>query len=70
VTSRPRIITRHIDLSSTKLGVEPQSLRDNHVLRQTVASELGEIQNALDSLMIDRPRRNILRRSPVQREAA
>lgn len=51
-------------------GVEPQSLRDNHVLRQTVASELGGIRNALDSLMIDRPRRNILRRPPVQREAA
>ena len=51
-------------------GVEPQSLRDNHVLRQTVASELGGIRNSLDSLMVDRPRRNILRRPPVQREAA
>jgi hypothetical protein len=51
-------------------GVEPQSLRDNHVLRQTVASELGGIRNALDSLMIDRPRRNILRRPTAQREAA
>ena len=51
-------------------GVEPQSLRHNRVLRQTVASELAEVQNALDSLMVDRPRRNILRRPAVQREAA
>ena len=51
-------------------GVEPQSLRDNQVLRQTVASELAEVQNALDSLMVDRPRRNILRRPALQREAA
>jgi hypothetical protein len=51
-------------------GVEPQSLRDNQVLRQTVASELAEVQNALDSLMVDRPRRNILCRPAVQREAA
>ena len=51
-------------------GIQPQSLRDNHVLRQTVASELAEVRDALDSLMIDRPRRNILRRPAAQREAA
>ena len=43
-------------------GVEPQSLRDNHGLRQTVATELSEVQNVLDDLLVDRPRRNILRR--------
>ena len=43
-------------------GIEPQSLRDNHGLRQTVASELSEVQNVLDDLLVDRPRRNILRR--------
>ena len=51
-------------------GVEPQSLRNNQVLRQTVASELAEVQSSLDALMVDRPRRNILRRPAVQREAA
>jgi hypothetical protein len=40
------------------------------VLRQTVASELAEVQSSLDALMVDRPRRNILRRPAVQREAA
>ena len=43
-------------------GVEPQSLRDNQVLRQSVADELGDVKNALDDLLVDRPRRNILRR--------
>lgn len=43
-------------------GVEPQSLRDNQVLRQSVADELGDVKNVLDDLLVDRPRRNILRR--------
>ena len=43
-------------------GVEPQTLRDNTVLRQSVASELSQVQNVLDDLLVDRPRRNILRR--------
>ncbi len=43
-------------------GVEPQSLRDNHVLRQTFSAELTEVQSVLDDLLVDRPRRNILRR--------
>ena len=51
-------------------GIQPQSLRDNNVLRQTVASELAEVRGTLDSMMIDRPRRNILRRPTIHREAA
>lgn len=51
-------------------GIEPQSLRDNRVLRQTVASELTEVQQALDNLMLDRPRRAILRRPAERQEAA
>ena len=43
-------------------GIEPKTLRDNQALRQTVASELSEVQNVLDDLLVDRPRRNILRR--------
>ena len=44
-------------------GVEPQSLRDNNMLRQTVAQELSEVRSVLDTLLVDRPRRNILRRA-------
>jgi hypothetical protein len=43
-------------------GVQPQSLRDNDGLRQTVARELGQVQGVLDGLLVDRPRRNIIRR--------
>lgn len=44
-------------------GIKPQQLRDNTVLRQQVASQLAGVQSSLDGLLIDRPRRNILRRS-------
>ncbi len=43
-------------------GVEPQTLRENKVLRQSIVQELGEVQGVLDGLLVDRPRRNILRR--------
>jgi len=43
-------------------GRSPQQLRDNTTLRQSVATQLTEVQNALDDLLVDRPRRNILRR--------
>ena len=43
-------------------GVEPQTLRDNQPLRQHVATELSAVQSVLDGMLVDRPRRNILRR--------
>ena len=43
-------------------GVEPQNLRDNAGLRQHVATEMSRVQSVLDGLLVDRPRRNILRR--------
>ena len=42
-------------------GVEPQDLRDNQALRQHVATELSRVQSVLDGLLVDRPRRRILR---------
>lgn len=42
-------------------GVEPQQLRDKANLRGRVASQLAGVQASLDGLMIDRPRRSILR---------
>ena len=47
-------------------GIKPQQLRDNTVLRQQVASQLAGVHSSLDGLLIDRPRRNILRRSPQE----
>jgi len=43
-------------------GVQPQQLRENLDLRKHVADQLGNVQNALDDLLVDRPRRNILRK--------
>ena len=43
-------------------GVEPQALRDNQGLRQQIATEMSRVQATLDGLLVDRPRRNILRR--------
>jgi len=43
-------------------GVAPQQLRDDQSLRQQVTTELSRVQSVLDGLLVDRPRRNILRR--------
>ncbi|WP_315861178.1 hypothetical protein [Anatilimnocola floriformis] len=43
-------------------GVEPQQLRENQNLRQQVAAQLSSVQSVLDGMLVDRPRRNILRR--------
>jgi hypothetical protein len=43
-------------------GIEPQTLRDNGGLRQHVATEMSRVQSVLDGLLVDRPRRAILRR--------
>jgi hypothetical protein len=45
-------------------GVEPQQLRDSESLRQHVATELGRVQATLDGLVVDQPRRRILRSNP------
>jgi len=43
-------------------GVAPQELRENPNLRQHVATQLSAVGAALDGLMVDRPRRSLLRR--------
>ena len=49
-------------------GVQPQGLRDSDALRQRVASELSRVGTSLDDLLVDRPRRRIVRNS-VSKEA-
>lgn len=44
-------------------GVRPKSLRNDTTLRQRIATDLVRVQSELDGLMIDRPRRNIIRPS-------
>lgn len=43
-------------------GVAPQDLRASDALRSHITQQLGEVQSALEPLLVDRPRRNILRR--------
>jgi hypothetical protein len=47
-------------------GVDPAGLRDSTALRGRVASELAQVQSALDGLLVDRPRRRIVRGNPVR----
>ncbi|MBL9164294.1 MAG: hypothetical protein JNL18_16305 [Planctomycetaceae bacterium] len=50
--------------AATLAGVAPQALRDGAALRRQVAGELTRVQAALEGLMVDRPRRNLLRSAP------
>jgi hypothetical protein len=47
----------------TIAGIEPQQLRDSSRLRNAVARNFEQIQAAVGDLLVDRPRRNILRRA-------
>jgi hypothetical protein len=44
-------------------GVAAQDLRDSESLRPRVSAQLGQVQAALDALLVDRPRRRILRQA-------
>jgi hypothetical protein len=46
-------------------GIEPQQLRDSVRLRQMVARDFEQIQASVGEMLVDRPRRNILRRGHV-----
>jgi hypothetical protein len=47
-------------------GIEPQTLRHNQSARQQLATQLSAVQSSLDGMMVDRPRRNLIR--PTRRE--
>jgi hypothetical protein len=47
-------------------GVGAQQLRDNESLRQHVATQLAGVQSVLDGLLVDQPRRNLVRNRPSQ----
>jgi hypothetical protein len=42
-------------------GVHPQDLRDGEGLRHEVATQLSRVQTSLDAMLVERPRRRILR---------
>lgn len=51
-------------------GVRPNTLRQSTGLRQHVATQLSGVQSVLDGMMVDRPRRNIMRRPVPGRSEA
>jgi hypothetical protein len=44
-------------------GTSAQDLRDSGSLRREVAAQLARVQTSLDALLVERPRRRILRQS-------
>lgn len=44
-------------------GVTPQSLRDNDGLRQHVAAQISRVQEQVEGMIVDRPRRQLIRSS-------
>jgi hypothetical protein len=51
-------------------GVGAQDLRDSDGLRREVAGQLSRVQSSLDSLLVERPRRRILRQAAATPEGA
>ena len=49
-------------------GVVAQDLRGNQSIRQEVGAQLTRVQTSLDAMLIDRPRRRILRNATVSGE--
>ena len=46
-------------------NVGAQELRDSEALRGRVATQLSQVQASLDAMLVDRPRRRILRNAPT-----
>jgi hypothetical protein len=62
IRSSPELDMLVEEAQQTINGIEPQTLRDSNRLRQMVARDFEQIQASVGELLIDRPRRNILRR--------
>jgi hypothetical protein len=65
IRSNPELDTLVEQAQQTIAGIEPQQLRDSVRLRQMVANDFEVIQAAVGDLLVDRPRRNILRRGGI-----
>ena len=65
IRSSPELDALVEQAQHTITGIEPQTLRDSNRLRQMVARDFEQIQASVGELLVDRPRRNILRRGGV-----
>jgi len=50
-------------------GMTPQDLRDDNALRQQIATEMTQVQTTLEGMLVERPRRQIIRSSPSRNGA-
>jgi hypothetical protein len=62
IRSNPELDALVEHAQQTITGIEPQQLRDSVRLRQMVANDFEQIQASVGEMLVDRPRRNILRR--------
>ena len=62
VRSNEQLDSLVADAQQVIRGVEPKDLRDNAGLRQHVATEMSRVESVVEGMLIDRPRRAILRR--------
>ena len=62
IRSSPELDTLVEEAQQVITGIEPQQLRDSVRLRQMVARDFEQIQASVGEMLVDRPRRNILRR--------
>ena len=70
VRSSPEL-DRLVDTARAALdGVEPDAVRDSAGLRQQITSQLASVQSALDGMLVEQPRRRILRQGSGQTAAA
>jgi len=65
IRSSPELDTLVEEAQQVITGIEPQQLRDSVRLRQMVAQDFEQIQASVEEILVDRPRRNILRRGNV-----
>ena len=69
IRSNPELDELVNQAQQTISGIEPQTLRDSNRLRQMVARDFEQIQASVGELLVDRPRRNILRRAQAAQGA-
>jgi hypothetical protein len=63
IRSSPELDALVEQAQQTITGIEPQTLRDSNRLRQMVARDFEQIQASVGEMLVDRARRNILRRA-------
>lgn len=65
IGSNDRLDTLVTEAQDIVSGLNPKTLRNNVTLRESIAANLASVRDTLDTMIIDRPRRRIIRDVPV-----